>query len=139
MRNALSEIEGVTFRRVPEGGVENYSFLNFFLPTEELTKKAHAALSSEGVDACFYWFSNNWHYIHGWEHLRNLKSLGSLPSEIKKQIQNLNTTDFSKSDAWMSRTISSLVKIGWSDAEVQSRADKMKTVISSLLKKEYSL
>jgi len=139
MRNVLSEIEGVTFRRVPEGGVENYSFLNFFLPNEELTKKAHAALSAEGVDACFYWFSNNWHYIHGWEHLRNLKSLGNLPSEIKKQIQDLNTTDFSKSDAWMSRTISSLVKIGWSENEIQARADKMKTVISSLLKKEYSL
>jgi 8-amino-3,8-dideoxy-alpha-D-manno-octulosonate transaminase len=139
MREALSDIEGVSFRRVPEGGVENYSFLSFFLPNEELTKKAHAALSEEGVDACFYWYSNNWHYIHGWEHLRNLKSLGNLPAEIQNQIQDLNNTDFSKSDAWMSRTISSLVKIGWTDAEISERAATMKAVLSEILKKEYTL
>lgn len=136
MREALSEIEGVSFRRVPEGGEENYSFLNFFLPNEDLTKKAHAALSSEGVDACFYWYSNSWHYIHGWEHLRNLKSLGNLPAEIQNQIQDLNHTDFSKSDAWMSRTISSLVKIGWSEAQVKDRAKKMVEVLSLILQKE---
>ena len=133
MREALSEVDGVTFRRVPEGGVENYSFLNFFLPTEELAKKAHTALSEAGVDACFYWFSNNWHYIHGWEHLRNLKSLGNLPSEVKDQIQDLNDTDFSRSDAWMSRTISSLVKIGWSDEEVAQRAALMAQTLQSIL------
>lgn len=136
MREALSEIEGVSFRRVPERGEENYSFLSFFLPNEELTKKAHAALGAEGVDACFYWYSNNWHYIHGWEHLRNLKSLGKLPAEIQNQIQDLNQTDFSKSDAWMSRTISSLVKIGWSEAEVKQRARKMGAVLSLILQKE---
>lgn len=133
IREALAKVEGVTFRRVPEGGVENYSFLNFFLPSEELTKMAHKALSEAGVDACFYWFTNNWHYINGWEHLRNLKSLGNLPSEVKNQMQNLNTTDFSKSDAWMSRTISSLIKIGWSEAEVQERAEKMKKIIKKAL------
>jgi len=135
MREALSDIEGVSFRRVPEGGEENYSFLSFFLPNEELTKKAHAALGLAGVDACFYWFSNNWHYIHGWEHLRNLKGLGNLPSEVQNQIQDLNNTDFSKSDAWMSRTISSLVKIGWSEAQVKERAKKMEEVLSIILQK----
>jgi 8-amino-3,8-dideoxy-alpha-D-manno-octulosonate transaminase len=133
LREALATVEGVTFRRVPEGGVENYSFLNFFLPTEELTKKAHKALSEARVDACFYWYTNNWHYINGWEHLRNLKSLGNLPKEIKEQMQNLNDTDFSKSDAWMSRTISSLIKIGWSDKQVQERATAMKKAIIDVL------
>ena len=139
MRDALSEVEGITFRTVPEGGVENYSFLNFFLPTTELAQKAHAALSNAGVDACFYWFTNNWHYINGWEHLRDLKSLGRLPSEIRQQIQDLNSTDFSKSDAWMGRTISSLVKVGWNDEAVAERAATMKAVLSEVLKKEYTL
>ena len=133
IREALSSVEGVTFRRVPEGGLENYSFLNFFLPSEELTKSAHKALGEAGVDACFYWYTNNWHYINGWEHLRDLKSLGNLPSEIKDQIQDLNATDFSKSDAWMSRTISSLIKIGWTEVEVRERAEKMLNTIKKIL------
>ena len=129
LREALETIDGVTFRRVPEGGEENYSFLNFFLPTEELAKKAHKALSENGVDACFYWYTNNWHYINGWEHLRNLKSLGNLPSEVKNQMQDLNNTDFSKSDAIMGRTISSLIKIGWTEKQVRERAEAMKSAI----------
>ncbi|MFC7358457.1 DegT/DnrJ/EryC1/StrS family aminotransferase [Jejudonia soesokkakensis] len=133
LRKALAQIEGVTFRRVPEGGVENYSFLNFYLPTEALAKAAHKAMIKVGVDVCFYWYTNNWHYINGWEHLRNLKSMGNLPLEIKTQMQDLNATDFSKSDAWMSRTISSLVKIGWTHKEVETRAAKMAEAIRSVL------
>ncbi|MFT5103901.1 MAG: 8-amino-3,8-dideoxy-alpha-D-manno-octulosonate transaminase [Candidatus Latescibacterota bacterium] len=133
VRNAIGSIEGITFRRVPEAGVENYSFVNFFLPTEELAQKAHKALGEAGVDACFYWYTNNWHYINGWEHLRNLKSLGNLPSEIKQQIQDLNNTDFSKSDAWMGRTVSALVKVGWTDAQVKERAATMQRVLNEVL------
>jgi len=129
LREVLETIEGVTFRRVPEGGEENYSFLNFFLPTEELTKKAHKALAEAGVDACFYWFTNNWHYINGWEHLRDLKSLGNLSAEVRSQMQDLNNTDFSKSDAIMGRTISSLIKIGWTEKQVRERAEAMKSAI----------
>ncbi|MCW5520618.1 DegT/DnrJ/EryC1/StrS family aminotransferase [Aureitalea sp. L0-47] len=132
MRNAISGVEGVTFRRVPETGVENYSFLNFFLPDGETAQKAHKALLEAGVDGSFYWFTNNWHYINGWEHLRELKSMGSLPAEIKEQMQDLNTTDFSQSDHWMSRTISCLVKVGWSEEEVQKRAASMKEALSSI-------
>lgn len=133
LREALSKVEGVTFRTVPDGGEENYSFLNFFLPTQELTEKAHQALGEAGVDACFYWYKNNWHYINGWEHLRNLKSMGTLPQEIRNQIQDLNSADFSKSDHWMGRTISSLVKISWSEEEVTNRAKNMAKVISETL------
>ena len=134
LRDALETVEGITFRRVPEGGEENYSFLNFFLPTEELTKKAHKALVENGVDACFYWFTNNWHYINGWEHLRNMKSLGNPSSEVKAQLQDLNNTDFSKSDAIMGRTISSLIKIGWTEKQVRERAGAMAETIQQILK-----
>jgi 8-amino-3,8-dideoxy-alpha-D-manno-octulosonate transaminase len=133
VRNALESIEGVTFRKVPEGGEENYSFVSFFLPNEDLAKKAHKALGEGGVDANFYWYTNSWHYINGWEHLRNLKSLGNVTNEVRNQIKKLNDTDFSKSDAVMSRTISSLVKIGWTEEEVIERAAKMKAAILSVL------
>ena len=133
VRNALSTIEGVTFRVVPEGGVENYSFVSFFLPNEELAQKAHKALGEAGVDANFYWYTNNWHYINGWEHLRNIKSLGNVTDEVKNQLEKLNDTDFSKSDEIMGRTISSLVKIGWTEDEVKERAEKMKNAIASVL------
>ena len=133
VRNALESIKGVTFRKVPEGGEENYSFVSFFLPNEELAKKAHNALGEGGVDVNFYWYTNNWHYINGWEHLRNLTILGNITKDVRNQLEKLNDTDFSKSDAVMSRTISSLVKIGWTEEEVQERAAKMKAAIETAL------
>lgn len=133
LKEAIQNIEGVTFRRIPHSGIQNYSFLNFFLPTQELTEKAHAALAEAGVDACFYWYSNNWHYIRGWDHLKNLKTLGKLPQEVRNQMQDLNNTDFSKSDAVIGRTLSSLIKIGWTEKQVKERAVAMQKAISSVL------
>lgn len=133
LRNALEGIPEVSFRRVPEGGVESYAFMSFFLPDEDMAKKVHQALGNGGVDACFYWFDNNWHYYRKWEHLTNLKSLGKLPSEIKNQLPDYSKADFSKSDHWVSRTISCLIKLGWSDDEVQQRAQKMAEIIKSTI------
>ncbi|ASV28749.1 DegT/DnrJ/EryC1/StrS family aminotransferase [Maribacter cobaltidurans] len=132
--DALKNIDGVTFRRIPKGGIQNYSFLNFFLPTEDLTRRAHQAFGDGGVDACFYWYDNNWHYYRKWEHLTNLTSLGKLPNEVQKNLPDYSKSDFSASDKWISRTISCLIKLSWTETEVQERAKKMATIIKEVLK-----
>ncbi|MFC4220092.1 DegT/DnrJ/EryC1/StrS family aminotransferase [Flagellimonas marina] len=131
LREALSIVPEVTFRRVPDGGEENYSFLSFFLPSEEMAQKAHKALGTNGVDACFYWYNNNWHYYRKWEHLTDKKALGKLPEEVIKGLPDYSKTDFSASDYWVGRTISCLIKLGWSEKEMKERAKKMVEVIQS--------
>ncbi|MGO4920978.1 DegT/DnrJ/EryC1/StrS family aminotransferase [Maribacter spongiicola] len=133
LRDALSPLSNITFRKVPEGGVENYSFISFFLPTTELAKKAHIALGEAGIDACFYWFDNNWHYYKKWEHLTHKRSLGKLPQEVVNQLPDYSKSDFSKSDAWIGRTISCLVKLSWTDEQVAERATKMKDVLEKFV------
>ena len=135
MREALSQVKGISFRRVPHGGVENYSFLNFFLPSTQLAKEAHTALLAAGIDGCFYWFDNNWHYINGWEHLQQLKGLGELPVEVRQGMDYLQTADFSASDQWMGRNISMLVKIGWSQDDLEQRAQTASKVLEEILQK----
>ncbi|OQD43327.1 L-glutamine--2-deoxy-scyllo-inosose aminotransferase KanB [Croceivirga radicis] len=132
LKNTLGQSDKVNFRRVPEGGVENYSFLNFYLPSHQLAKKAHKLFGENGVDACFYWFDNNWHYYRKWEHLIHKTALGKLPHEVIDQLPDYNKTDFSSSDQWVSRNISCLIKLGWSETEMQERANKMLAVISAL-------
>lgn len=132
LRDALSKVDGVTFRRVPEGGEENYSFLNFFLSSEELAKKAHTAMGNAGVDACFYWYDNNWHYYRKWEHLIQKTALGKLPDEVLKQLPDYSKSNFSASDHWVGRNISCLIKLGWTEEEVHSRAEAMVGVLRSL-------
>ena len=69
IRNELSTITGVTFRTVPEGGVESYAFLNFFLDDLETARMVNQAFKTNGIDVCFHYYDNNWHYIRKWEHL----------------------------------------------------------------------
>ena len=133
LREALSVIPKITFRRVPENGVENYSFLSFFLPDENTARKAHKSLGEAGVDGCFYWFDNNWHYIKKWAHLKDKKSLGKLPQEILNQLPDYNKMEFPKSDYWLGRNISILIKLSWSENEVNERAKKIKKVVSSIV------
>ncbi len=132
LRNTIDSLSNVTFRRVPEGGIENYSFLSFFLPTQVSAKNAHTALGEAGVDTCFYWYDNNWHYYKKWEHLTHKKSLGKLPQEVVNQLPDYSKSDFSKSDEWIGRTISCLIKLSWTDEQVAERAIKMKEVLAKL-------
>jgi len=133
LRMALEQINGITFRSVPEGGEENYSFLSFFLPTEEKAKTAQLGFADAGLDGCFYWYDNNWHYYKKWEHLSERKSLGKLPNEVLNQLPDYSKRDFSKSDHWMGRTISCLIKLGWSEAVMRERAAKMVKVLNEIL------
>jgi 8-amino-3,8-dideoxy-alpha-D-manno-octulosonate transaminase len=132
LREAISGLPGVTFRRVPEGGVENYSFLNFFLPDENTARKARQALTAAGVDGVFYWFDNNWHYHRRWDHLKELRSLYPLAEATRERFLRRNKRDFSASDHWMGRNLSVLIKLGWDGHQLETRARAMAQALSSL-------
>ena len=78
----------------------------------------------------FYWFDNNWHYYKKWEHLTYKRSLGKLPQEVVNQLPDYSNSDFSKSDAWVGRTISCLIKLSWTGEQVAERAATMKQVLA---------
>ncbi len=133
LREAIEDLPGVQMRRVPEGGVENYSFLNFFVPNAEVARAIHKALGAAGVDAAFYWFDNLWHYHRKWDHLKQLHSLGKLPEETARAVAAYSKRDFSASDRWMERNLSLLVKLTWSEEELERRAAALREVLEQHL------
>ncbi|MFD0835972.1 DegT/DnrJ/EryC1/StrS family aminotransferase [Mariniflexile aquimaris] len=133
IKEVLSEIPEVTFRKVPEGGIENYSFLNFFLPNLETSRKVIQGFKEGGVDACWNYFDNNWHYIRKWDHLKNLKSLAPISEEVKNGLSYLKNKEFSQSDNVIGRNISSLIKLSWTEEQVKERALKMRDIIKASL------
>nr|WP_321234077.1 DegT/DnrJ/EryC1/StrS family aminotransferase [uncultured Psychroserpens sp.] len=131
LREAISSVPGVTFRKVPEGGEESYAFLNFFLPDLEAARKTSQAFKESGVDVCWNYYDNNWHYVREWHHLKDAKSLYPLSSEIKEELVKLKNKDFSQSDHYIGRNISCLIKLSWTEAEVVARANKMVEAIKA--------
>jgi len=125
IRDALSQIPEVTFRKVPDGGEESYAFLNFFLPDIEIARKVLAAFKENGVDVCWNYYDNNWHYIRKWDHLKDLKSLFPITKEVKEGLKYLQTKTFDQSNSYIARNISCLIKLSWTEDEVRNRAKKM--------------
>lgn len=133
IRDALSQIPEVTFRTVPEGGEESYSFLSFFLPDLEITRKAIEAFKANNVDVCWHYYDNSWHYIREWNHLKHIKSLYPISQEVKEGLEYLQTKTFEQSDHYIGRNISCLIKLSWTEDEVRERAEKMVKAITSIL------
>lgn len=132
IRNELSKLSCVTFRRVPEGGEESYAFLNFYLPNLEDARNVSEAFKQSGVDGCFHYYDNNWHYIRKWDHLKDLKSLFPISEEVKQGLKYLETKTYEQSDNYIACNISCLIKLSWSEEEVKSRAKKMVACITDI-------
>lgn len=132
LRDALEPLDGVTFRSVPEGGEESCAFLNFFLEDLETAREVSKMFKANGVDVCFHYYDNNWHYIRKWDHLKMKKSLYPLSSEIQTGLDVLKEKNFTKSDHYIGRNLSCLVKLSWSKAEVEQRAKAMVDCIQSV-------
>jgi 8-amino-3,8-dideoxy-alpha-D-manno-octulosonate transaminase len=134
LRSYLEQIPGIQFRKVPDPAGDSYSFLSWFLPTQAATEKVIEAMKAEGILAGnFYWFANNWHYIRKWDHLKHAKSLYALSTAQQNALINLQTTNFAKSDAVMSRCISTAISLLWTEEQVHEKGAKCLQVIQAAL------
>jgi len=131
IREALSKVDGVTFRRIPNGGGDNASFLSFFLPTEEITRSVNQAFKDKGMGGNFYWYDNNWHYIRKWDHLKQAISLAPLAPDLKQSVMKNVTRPFTQSDDIMKRSISTLISVLWTEEQVHAKAKAMVEVVST--------
>ncbi len=68
MREAISQIPGVTFRTILDEAGDSATFIAFMLPDAEKTKAVNEVLKANGAGAV-YFAVNTWHYYPKWEHL----------------------------------------------------------------------
>ena len=134
LRAHLEKIPEVSFRAIPEGGVDSCSFVSWFLPTEELTKAFVAEMKEQGIlPGNFYWYVNNWHYLSKWDHLKQAATLHNISPDQRSALLKLNETKFTASDAIMSRCISTAISLLWSDEQIKEKGEKMAAAIQKVL------
>ena len=112
--DSLSKIDQIKFRSIPDPEGDTDTFLTFYLPTEEKTRKFNRIMSEEGAGAV-YWYVNDWHYYERWEHLLEGKSLtrsGYPFRSENNQIRCKYQKDaLPKTASIMSRTLSTQINI----------------------------
>ena len=136
LKNIFSQIAEISFRQVPDEQGDSCTFLSWFLPTEEITRNVVTELKAQGILAGnFYWYDNNWHYIRKWDHLKNATSLNRLHPDQREILQQLQTKDFSASDAIMSRCISTSISLLWTEEQVKEKGEKIVVAVQTILQK----
>ena len=130
LSEALSDIPQVTFQEMDDPQGDSATFLSFFLPDEEKARQTAKGLASQGVDGCFYWYDNKWHYIRQWDHLIRLSSPARLPIELIDERPDYGDIDLSRSHSIIGRTISMQIKLGWTEEELKRRIKKISEVFN---------
>ncbi|MCW3092643.1 MAG: DegT/DnrJ/EryC1/StrS family aminotransferase [Ferruginibacter sp.] len=134
LRAILSTIPEVSFRRIPDEAGDSCTFLSWFLPTAEITKAVVTEMRTQGIIAgSFYWFDNNWHYISKWDHLKTSATLNKLHPDMKAAVMHHANKDFSASDAVMSRCVSTLVGLLWTEEQIRSKGNQIVGTIKKVL------
>jgi 8-amino-3,8-dideoxy-alpha-D-manno-octulosonate transaminase len=129
IKKTLAEIPEVTFREVPDEHGDSATFLSFLLPDESTAKRVAKSLGEAGVDGCFYWYDNNWHYLRNWDHFKKLKSPFRLPLHLAKDSPDYERIELPRSDSIMNRLISMQIKLSWTEEEISERVETMANVL----------
>lgn len=125
LREAFSTWPGIAFRSVPDPEGDSATFLSILAPDEERARAWQEGLRQADVPGCFYWYDNNWHYARRWDHLQGLRTPGLSPLTLLESPPDYARLDISASDDVMSRTISMLVKLSWSDPELAELTERI--------------
>jgi 8-amino-3,8-dideoxy-alpha-D-manno-octulosonate transaminase len=134
LRKILSQVDEISFRKIPDPAGDSCTFLSWFLPTEEVTRAAVNEFREQGILAGnFYWFDNNWHYIRKWEHLKKASTLNTLNNPQIQSLQHLSQTSFADSDAIMGRCVSTSISLLWTEEQVEEKGRKMVQAIKKTL------
>ena len=130
LKDGLAGLRGLEFRAVPDPAGDSATFLSLLLPSENEARHAARALAEAGVDGCFYWYDNNWHYHRKWDHIKSFASPGRLAIDRFGYGADLTKVALPQSDALMSRTISMLIKLRWTPEQVRDRLARMKSALA---------
>ena len=130
IKTQMAKIKGVSFREIPDENGDTATFLSFFTEDENKAKQAVQNLGKAGVDACFYWYDNNWHYFRNWDHLKNLTTAAKLPLELITPVPDYKNVKLPQSDEIMKKTISMLIKLSWTQNELEDRIEKIKEALN---------
>ena len=137
LKQMLSEVPGITFRRIPDPQGDSCTFLSWFLPGEEEAKAVVAELKAKNIlPGNFYWFDNNWHYIRKWDHLKQSITLNSLHPQLKQAVVHQANKDFTASDAVMKRCISTLINLSWTEQQLKEKGQALVAAVKKVMLKE---
>lgn len=122
LTDLLSTNPSVSFSKPGDETGDSATFLNLFLPDTESAGRTVKALNEAGVGGFNYWFTNMYHFINQWDHLKQMKTVSRLGIEMTGSSQDYKTLQLPKSQEVVGRLISFGIRCTWTDEEIHKLA-----------------
>lgn len=129
LMNRLASVPGVSFARIPDTDGDSATFLNLMLPDTESAQAVVNELNAAGVGGFNYWFTNMYHFINQWNHIKEMHTASKLAIQVLGAPQDYTNLDLPKSQEVVGRLISFGVRVTWTQTELETLANKMETAI----------
>ncbi len=122
MIEILSQTPGISFAKVADPAGDSGTFLNILLPNEDIARRTLADLSTVGISGYNYWYTNMYHFINQWDHIKELRTVSKIGIQTDSNHQDYSNLYLPKSQDVMSRLISFGIKCMWQEIEVRTLA-----------------
>jgi 8-amino-3,8-dideoxy-alpha-D-manno-octulosonate transaminase len=119
LKSKLAQIPGIAFRHMPDPEGDSGTFLNILMPDTLSAQNAVKALgaASLGIN---YWYTNMYHFINQWDHLKNLRTAAPMHLHHLDLPQDYNRMELPKSQEVIGRLLSVGISTKWTEADMDA-------------------
>ena len=134
LQKELSKVPAINFSKLGDDAGDSGTFLNILLPDKESAKRTVDEFNKVGVSGFNYWFTNMYHFINQWDHIKNLKTASKLSINLLGAPQDYNNLNLPKTQEVVGRLISFGVRCTWTEKEMNELASKIIACIEKATK-----
>jgi len=133
LRDRVSDLPGLSFRRIPDPEGDSGTFLNLLLPDREVAERAVESLRAADVPGINYWYTNMYHFINQWDHVKNLDSAAPLAIHSLGAPQDYLALELPRSQDVVGRLISVGIGCSWESGRTERIGDDLRAALARVL------
>lgn len=119
----LSNTPGLGFAKIADPDGDSATFLNLLMKDISTATKTVEALQRAGVGGFNYWFTNMYHFINQWDHLKEMRVASPLTVSITGMTQDYQNLHLPLSQDVVGRLISFGIRCTWTQEDLDKLAD----------------
>lgn len=133
LENSLSKTEGISFARLADPSGDSATFLNIMLPNTEAAKRVVDEFNKAGVTGFNYWYTNMYHFINQWDHIKELRTASKLGVQYIGAPQDYKNLQLPKSQEVIGRLVSFGIRCTWTEQQMTELAGKINDCVKKAL------
>lgn len=134
LQQELSKVSGIGFSKLGDDNGDSGTFLNILMPDPETAGRMVDEMNRAGVTGFNYWFTNMYHFINQWEHIKDLKTVSKLPIQVLGAPQDYRHLELPITQNVVGRLISFGIRCTWTEAEMSALASKISEAAMKAMK-----